>query len=165
MKDLMFFDACCRVGDTPERPCPGIAELLADMDRFGVDRALIQHNALGTMGAENTNAALVKMLKEEDPGHRLECVWSLLPSQCGELPEPEEFFARMRENHVRAVTIDPFSHRYIPCRLTLGKYLDEAVKRKVPVVLSCFAGKWNELYAFLREFPDLVCIIHGGDKW
>lgn len=165
MKDLMFFDAVCRVGDTPERPCPGIAELLAGMDRCGVDRALVQHNALGAMGAENTNAALVKMLKEEDPDHRLECVWSLLPAQCGELPPPEKFFDEMKENNVRALTMDPFSHRYIPCRLTLGKYLDLAVKRKVPVVLGCFAGKWNELYAFLREFPDLVCIVHGGDKW
>ncbi|MBQ6473499.1 MAG: amidohydrolase family protein [Victivallales bacterium] len=165
MRELSFFDVCCRVGDTPERPFPDIPGLLVDMDKFGVDRALVQHNALGTMGAENTNAALVEMLKEQDPEKRLECAWCILPSQCGELPEPEAFFCAMRENRVRAITLDPFSHRFIPCRLTVGKYLDEAVRRRIPVLLNSFAGKWAELYAFLREFPDLLCIIHGGDKW
>ena len=165
MKDLMFFDANCRIGDVLERPLPGVSGLLEDMDRYGVDRALVQHNSLATLGAENTNAALVEMLKKDDPEKRLECVWSILPSQCGELPEPEAFFASMKANRVRAITLDPFNHRFIPCRLSIGKYLDEAVRRKVPVLLSCFAGKWNELYAFMREFPDLLCIIHGGDKW
>ena len=165
MRYLKFFDVCCRVGDTPERPFPGIAELLRDMDKFGVERALVQHNALGTMGAENTNAELVRMLKEQDPENRLECVWCILPAQCGELPEPETFFGMMRENKVRVLTLDPFSHRYMPCRQSVGKYLDEAVKRRIPVLLSSFAGKWTELYAFLQEFPDLLCIIHGGDKW
>lgn len=161
----MFFDACCRVGDGVERPYPGISGLLADMDHFGVDRALVQHNSAGFLGAENANRILVQMLEKEDPEKRLECVWNLLPSQCGELPEPEAFFSSMKENGVHALTLDPFSHRYIPCRLTLGKYLDEAVKRKVPVFLNCFAGKWDDLYAFLREFPDLYCVVHGGDKW
>ena len=36
----------------------------------------------------------------------------------------------------------------VPCRLTLGKILDAAAERKVPVLLDAFAGKWAELYAF-----------------
>lgn len=165
MKELMFFDACCQVGNRVTSPCPGIAELLADMDRFGVDRALVRHNAIDMLGAEKANSMLVEMLKNEDRDNRLECTWCLLPSQCGELPEPEEFFEEMRVNNVHALSIEPFAHRYVPCRLTLGKYLDEAVKRKTVVLLNCFAGKWNELYAFMKEFPELTCIVHGGDKW
>ena len=153
------------MGNALEHPLPGVSALLQEMDHFGIDRALVQHNALANLGTENTNAALVQMLKNEDPEHRLECVWSILPHSHGEFPEPDEFFALMRENHVRAITLDPFNHRYIPCRLSIGEYMDAAVKRKVPVLLSSFAGKWNELYAFLREFPDLQCIIHIGDKW
>lgn len=165
MKELMFFDAVSLVGNRVERAFPDIPELLAEMDHFGIDRALIQHNAAGMLGAEKANKMLVELLKNKDPQNRLECVWCLLPSQCGELPEPEAFFESMRENNVHALTIDPFNHRYVPCRLTLGKYLDEAIKRKIPVFLNSFAGKWNELYAFLKEFPDLCCIVHGGDKW
>ena len=43
MKELMFFDANCQVGDTVTRILPGIPELLKDMDRYGVDRALVRH--------------------------------------------------------------------------------------------------------------------------
>ena len=165
MKELMFFDAVSLVGNRVDRKFPDVSELLADMDRFGVDRALIQHNAVGMLGAEKANRRLVEILKEDDPEQRLECVWCLLPAQCGELPEPGEFFEAMRRNNVHALTIDPFNHRYVPCRLTLGKYLDEAIKRNIPVFLNSFAGKWNELYAFLKEFPELCCVVHGGDKW
>ena len=165
MKEVMFFDAASSVGDRADKPCPGIAELLKEMDRYGIDRALIRHNGSDTLGAENANSTLSRMVKEEDPQQRLVCVWHILPIQCGELPGPEEFFSSMKENRAGAVTLDPFNHRFVPCRLTVGKYLDEAAARKVPVLLNSFAGKWNELYAFLKEFPDLTCIVHGGDKW
>ena len=34
MKDLMFFDAACGVGDTITGPRPGVAALLAEMGSF-----------------------------------------------------------------------------------------------------------------------------------
>ena len=40
MKDLMIFDANCRVGDYRENS-PGMTELLEDMDYYGVDKALV----------------------------------------------------------------------------------------------------------------------------
>lgn len=165
MKDLMFFDASCGIGDTITSPMPGVAGLLADMNRFGIDRALIRHNGIATLGTENANEKISQILREEDPEQRLAGVWYILPSQCGELPEPEAFFDSMKENRVRAISLDPFAHRYVACRITLGKYLDEAKKRRIPVLLNSFASKWDALYTFMREFPDLLCIIHGGDKW
>ena len=165
MQELMFFDAISFMGNRVEREFPNIQNLLKDMDYYGVDKALIQHNAIGMLGAQKANEKLVELLQKEDPEKRLECVWCLLPSQCGELPDVDEFFELMQENNVHALSIDPFNHRYVPCRLTLGKYLDEAIKRNIPVFLNSFAGKWNELYAFLKEFPQLICVIHGGDKW
>ena len=165
MEKIRFFDVCCGVGNSAVKPRPGVAELLADMDRFGVERALVYHNCLNTLGAESTNRELPRMLREEDPEHRLTGALCILPSQCPELPPPDRFFAAMKENLCSAITLDPFSHRYVPCRLTLGAYLDVAEKRRIPVLLNAFAGKWNDLYAFLREFPRLQCIFHGGDKW
>lgn len=162
---MMFFDASCGVGDTVTAPRPGIAGLLAEMDRFGVDRALVRHNGTAMLGAEIANDKISQMLRDEDTEQRLVGVWYVLPPQCGELPEPDAFFAAMKESRARAISLDPFGHRYVACRITLGKYLDAAQKRRVPVLLNCFSGKWDELYAFLREFPDLLCIFHGGDKW
>lgn len=165
MKDIMFFDASCRVGNCVEQPYPGIPELLADMDRYGVERALVQHNGAGSLGAGNVNKILLEMLRREDPEHRLQGVWNILPPQCGELPAPDKFFGLMKENGVRVITLDPYNHRFVPNRISIGKYLDEAVRLHVPVLLSCFAAKWNDLHAFLHEFPDLHCIVHCGGKW
>lgn len=103
MKELMFFDANCQVGDTVTRILPGIPEL----------------------------------------------------------PPADEFFALMKEKRAGALTLDPVNHRFIACRLSLGRILGEAAKRRVPVLLNCFSGKWEVLYSFLKEFPELVCIIHG----
>ena len=165
MKELMFFDAATWIGNRVDKPFPNVKELLKEMDYYGVEKALVQHQALGMLGAPKANEKLVELLKEEDKDNRLECVWCLLPSQCGELPNVKEFFDQMAKNNVHALSIDPFNHRYVPCYLTLGKYLDEAIKRKIPVWLNSFAGKWNELYAFLKEFPNLYGVIHAGDKW
>lgn len=165
MKELMFFDANCQVGDTVTRILPGIPELLKDMDRYGVDRALVRHTDAGMLGAVRGNRKISDMLEAEDPEKRLVCVWNVLPDQCPELPPADEFFALMKEKRAGALTLDPVNHRFIACRLSLGRILGEAAKRRVPVLLNCFAGKWEVLYSFLKEFPELVCIIHGGDKW
>ena len=165
MEEIRFFDAACGVGSTSLRPLPGIAELLAEMDRNGVERALVFHNDTGVLGAEVANRKLPQMLEAEDPGRRLDAVWAVLPEECGELAAPDAFFSEMKNSRARAITLDPFNHRYVACRLSIGEYMDEAIRRKTVVLLNSFAGKWDDLYAFMKEFPELHCIIHGGDKW
>ncbi|MDD3153661.1 MAG: amidohydrolase family protein [Victivallaceae bacterium] len=166
MKDLFFFDSHCRIGSNcmGHSPVPDIPTLFEEMDRFGVDRALIRHIGIDK-GALWTNREVSAFLRE-DPAHRLTGVWCILPSQCDELPEPDVFFALMKEARVGAITLSPFGHNYIPCRLTLGRILDAATERKIPVLLDAFAGKWQELYHFLEEFPRLRCIyLEGSGRW
>lgn len=165
MKDLMFFDANCRIGDTINQPGPGVVALLGEMDRFGVDRALVRHANIAAAGALATNASLAAMLRQ-DAACRLTGVWGALPSQCGELPEPEAFFREMKANRIGALTLSPFEHRYVPCRLTLGRIMDAAAERKIPVLLDAFAGKWDDLYRFVAEFPKNILIyIETYGKW
>ena len=165
MKELMFFDANCRIGDTINQPGPGVAALLDEMDRYGVDRALVRHANIAAAGALTTNVSLAEMLRE-DAARRLTGVWCVLPSQCDELPEPEAFFQAMRANRIGALTLSPFEHRYVPCRLTLGKIMDAAAERKIPVLLDAFAGKWNELYHFAAEFPKNILVYEETyGKW
>ena len=98
MKDLMFFDANCRVGDFGNA-YPGVKELLSDMDYYGVDKALVRHNGI-PMAPLSTNQEIARMLKEEDPDQRLTGVWCILPDSCDEIPEPDEFFRQMKENRI-----------------------------------------------------------------
>lgn len=166
MTEPVFFDANCRVGDTTNVPCPGVTELLGEMDRYGVAAALVRHGNLDDGSAPFTNAELARMLMEQDRSERLTGVWCILPEQCGELPPPDEFFSSMADNRIGALTLQPFVHRWIPCRLTIGKLMDAAAERRVPILLNAFARKWNELYGFLEEFPDNICVyVESVGKW
>ncbi|OQA82750.1 MAG: Amidohydrolase [Lentisphaerae bacterium ADurb.Bin242] len=163
MKNILFFDANCRMGNSVSGPGPDVKALLNEMDYYGVDKALVRHANIAN-GALSSNREIVNFLKTDVSG-RLTGVWCILPSQCDEIPEPDVFFSQMKENRIRALTLSPFEQRYVPCRLTLGKILDAAAERRIPVQLDAFAGKWTELYAFLKEFPDLTCIVNAGNKW
>ena len=164
MDELMFFDVNCRIGNVCTAPGPGAGELLADMDRFGIDRALVRHYGIAD-GALCSNRYLADMLRQDDSG-RLVGVWCILPDSCDELPEPDEFFRQMKNAGIRALTLDPFDHRYVPCRLTLSRIMAAAAARKIPVLLDSFAGKFADLYRFVEEFPDNILIYaESVGKW
>lgn len=163
MKELRFFDVDCRIG-VNNMPFPDAAGLLAEMDKYGVDYALVRHNAL-MQGAELSNADLVDLL-QADTEKRLTGVWSILPTACDEMGNIDNFFAEMAKNHIGALTLDPFNHRYLPRRIVIGKVMDAARERKVPVLLNAFAGKWNELYDFVEEFSGNILIyVENWGKW
>ena len=170
MRELFFYDAMCAAGmplhggnvaATPEA-------LLAEMDYYGIDRALVRHVNLDAAGAVLSNRVLADFLRSDSSG-RLRGVWCILPEQCDELPEPDEFFRDMKQNRIGAITLSPFAHRWIPCRETIGKIMDAAAERHIPVLLDAFTGKWNELYNFVRMFPRNITFAmdrskHGPDR-
>lgn len=164
MDDMIFFDANCRIGNACDAPGASAAELIREMDRYGVDRALVRHSGIAD-GALCSNRYLTEMLRADTSG-RLTGVWCILPDACDEQPEPEEFFRQMAAAKIGALTLDPFAHRYVPCRLTLKKIMAAAAARKVPVLLNSFAGKFTELYRFVEEFPDNTLIYaENVGKW
>ena len=167
MKEIMFFDANCRIGRFVNGgPCAEDAPaLLQEMDYYGVDKALVRLNNLAMSGTVTANRTLAKLLKDDKEG-RLTGVWCILPPQCDEIPEPDEFFKQMKANRIGAITLLPQEHRFVPCRLTLGKMMDAAAERKIPVLLNGFAGKWQDLYNFMATFPKNVYIFQETcGKW
>ncbi|MBR7155534.1 MAG: amidohydrolase family protein [Lentisphaeria bacterium] len=157
MKELQFFDCNCRIG-TKNEPLPDAVELLAEMDYYGIDRALVHHNAY-SFAAEATNRDLAQML-EADTEKRLTGVWTLLPDCCDELGGIEQFFAAMAKHRIKALTLDPFSHHYLPRRMVIGRIMDAARERKVPILLNAFTTmtRWQDMYDFLAEFPENIYI-------
>lgn len=166
MNDLFFFDADCQIGSGPNTGIgPNVRDLLDEMDEYGIDRALVRHINAPMLGALESNRELAEMLADDD-SKRLSGVWSILPSQCCELPSPDEFFLQMKENHISVLTLHPYDHRYVPCRLTLGKIMDSARERCIPVLLNDFSGQWRDLYDFVADFPQnilILCDTYG--KW
>ncbi len=166
MKDLMFFDANAQIG-TPMNGAleyaSSTAALLQEMDRNGVDKALIRDVNLTAAGANYANDAVAKRLAD-DPGERLVGVWSFLPPCTHELPEGKAFFDGMKKNRIKALILDPLGHKWIADRLTIGKIMDEAAERKIPVQIGIHTfGSWDAVYAFLKEFPKnrYICLTNG----
>ncbi len=163
MKDLMFYDAGCMVGGTIQEVGYDAKRVLQEMDRAGVDKALLVHRGIVDI-PQAANQLIVKEIQTAP--ERLKGVWCLFPQQCPELPPPDTLFDEMRRQGIAALTLHPFEHRYVPCRLTLGRYLDAAAERKVPLLLNYFDKHWTELYAFVQEFPRNLFIFRTNwGKW
>ena len=166
MRDLLFHDADCAIGSGPGIGIhPGVQQLLADMDRSGVDRALVRHGNFKLLGAEAGNRELAEMLAGDDSG-RLSGVWCILPDQCPELPQGEAFFSAMKKSRIRALTLYPEEHLFVPCRWSLGRIMDGAAERRIPVLFEAAHNDWSNIYAFVREFPrNRVIIREYWGKW
>lgn len=167
MRELFFFDAFCRIGSGPGIGiCPDGRGLLADMDRFGVDRALVQHGNYALLGAEAGNRELAEML-EAAGSDRLTGVWCILPDQCPELPQGDEFFSAMKRHNIRALTCFPDDHLFVACRLSIGGIMDAALERKIPMLFQLTGrNSWTAVYDFVREFPrNRIIICERIGQW
>lgn len=163
MKALKFFDCDTRIGDTLRGSRPGTAELLAEMDRCGIERALVGHNNWAFGALDDTNGEVAEAVAAG--AGRLTGVWCILPTCCGECPPPEKWFADMRRNNIGAITLYPEEHRYELSRLSLGGIMTAAAARRVPVILDFFGEKYDLLYEFMELFPETVCIARGAYKF
>jgi len=166
MRNLFFSDADCAIGSGPGIGIkPGVKQLLTDMDRFGIDRSLVRHGNSALLGAEAANRELAEML-EADASGRLVGVWCLLPDQCPELPQGDAFFSAMKRANIRALTLLPKDHLFVPCREAIGRIMDAARERKIPVLFKTEGNDWRNVYDFLREFPrNRVIVYERWGKW
>lgn len=168
LNKLEFFDAYCQLltplNALPKPPFDSPLSLLAEMDRNGVARALVHHGNAPDVGAVAANAELAAAIRPF--ADRLTGIWSILPSQCDEIPAPDKLFVSMVRNNIGALTLLPLAHRWQPCRLTIGKLMDAAAERQVPVILpSRMMNGWSGIYAFMKEFPRATVIISQLGLW
>ncbi len=163
---MEFFDCNAYFGLPAQRPLApiGSAELLlAEMDRAGVDRALVWHIAQHDVAPQTGNAMLAEAIV---PHERLWGCWTMLPNQAREFPEPDELFRQMRKARVTAIRVFPGSHKFLLNEVSMGDLLDAMSLRRVPLFLSVKRGmSWRGVYDVLAEFPDLTCVICDHGCW
>ena len=168
MRDLCFFDANCELGapmNAKPRYAATVADLCAEMDRMGVEKALVQYLNLAN-GPVFANDRVAEML-EDDPGRRLLGVWHILPEQCDELPHGDALFDAMKARRAVALRHRAAPQRWVPCRMTIGKIMDGARERGVPLLTSHtdYADDWAGLYRFIQEFPENIFIVIPNSLW
>ena len=107
---MFFFDCNVSFGLIPNPP-PSLAAtpeaLLAEMDHCGVDGALVTCAAQRFDSPLVGNGLLIEQVRDQP---RLHPAWALLPSQTGEMPEPDLLAGRMREDGTRALWAWPLQH-------------------------------------------------------
>jgi len=163
---VRFFDCNAFFGlpmIRPLAPVPTADLLIEEMDRAGVEQALVWHIAQHDASPQVGNALLTDAIRDRP---RLTGCWTILPNQAREFPPLPLFFRQMREARVRALRVFPGSHRYLANAVSMGAWLEALVARRIPLLLSLRRGvAWRDVYALLAEFPDLVCLICDHGCW
>ena len=172
MIELDFFDANCRLGVPMNGAwtcAPDIPDLLSEMDRVGVRRALVAAVNAAAAGAVYENALLSEKFARhaQSAVGRLFACWSILPEQCDELPHGQAFFDCMAEHNVRAVEMLPKSHRWVPRRVVVGPLFDRLAEAGIPILMRVHdeAGGWEGVYDIVERFPENRFIIASCGVW
>jgi len=145
-------------------PAATAVELLAEMDRQGIVRALAWHVAQRDVSPVTGNA----MLSEAIAGQpRLYGCWTILPPQTREVfRKGEDFFAAMGRNRVIGLRAFPGQHNFLLNRQVFGKWLDEIAARRIPLLLSLENGiTWPMVYQLLEAYPTLTCVLCDIGIW
>ena len=171
MESLRYVDCNVSIGRPAHgliRPCPSAADLLAEMDRLGVERALVRHALMSEQSPAVGNPALAEAIADQP---RLVGSWAILPPQTDELPPAPQFFAEMAATNVRALWAFPEQHRYLLDRLTFGGFLDEVAERRIPLFIPRDAGgprpsdTWRLLLNLLEQYPALTLVLAHHGPW
>ncbi len=160
-----YFDVSVQMGRASV-PAPGAAataqDLTREMDRAGIDRALVWHPAQQGVYPGTGNALISRMVAGAP---RLEAVWAILPPVTREVVTPA-FFDEMKAAGVRALRAFPTDHRYLFRRSAMGRFLDEVAERRIPVLLSPdFGVSFEAMYDILAEYPSLTAIVCDVGIW
>ena len=163
---MRFFDCNVFFGLPMQRPLAPVASaeaLLSEMDRAGIDAALVWHIAQHDAAPQVGNTLLAEGIA---PHPRLYGCWTVLPNQAHEFPPPEVLFRKMRDARVVALRAFPESHRFLLNAVSMGDLLDAMVERRVPLFLSLRRGStWSQIYDLLADFPELTCVICDHGCW
>lgn len=163
---MRFFDCNAFFGLPAKRPLAPVADvaaLLAEMDRAGLERALVWHIAQHDVAPQTGNAMLAEAIA---PYSRLYGCWTVLPNQAHEFPPPSLLFEQMREARVVGLRIFPSSHRYLANAVSMGELFEAMVAARVPLFVSVHRGMaWRDVYDLLAEFPELTCVICDHGVW
>jgi predicted TIM-barrel fold metal-dependent hydrolase len=164
---VQLWDCNCCYGvpkSPPVAPAETVDVLLAEMERAGIDRALVRSDALREESPEVGNALVSSDCAADD---RLIPAWAILPPQTGELGTVAEFIDAMREAGVAALWAYPEKHRYVLNATTMGVLLEEMTDRGIPLFIERREVAGGGLYALvdsvLRDFPRLhLCVVAHG---
>ena len=157
------FDANAALGRRHDRrvAVDDAAGLLAEMDRVGVERALVYAPHAAAFDSAEGNAGLLEVIGGEP---RLVPQFVCNPA----FDDLDEARAQIEAADVRAVRMLPMLHHYPFRSWVVGEWLDWLSVRRIPLWLpASYEANWHdetdldphEVHETVRQFPDLVVVL------
>lgn len=137
-------------------------ELVEEMDRVGIEKAVVWHRAQYEQDPTEGNRKLTEGIRGFED--RLIPSWVILPDITDSQYAPEIFFDEMKKNGVKTLRAFPEQDRFILCDVTMGDQLRLLSELKIPLYLSPMFG-FEMVYKVLEEFPDLTVILSNIGWW
>jgi len=169
-----ILDSFCGIGRWAKRDIitpSTVDEVVAQLDRFGISRALVYSNRIRQLSqADECNQTLVEMINNNE---RLIPAFSLALNPYEADNGVDSCFGLMRDAKARALWINsPFASKKLTHSLRrwqLGEWLDRCSKAKLPVLLYAEGLPPDNIDTLCREFPDLKVILtsvmYSGDSF
>lgn len=130
--------------------------MLAELDRYGIDAAVVTHSLATHHDPAAGNAALVAGVAGEP---RLHACWTVLPPTCGELPDGPTLVARARAGGVVMLTARPHSHGFDLGGPDLAPLLAASAEHGLPMLLDTKETDWATVERVAAAHPDLWLIL------
>lgn len=137
---MYFFDCDVWIGHCDNRPTGGIEtpkKLIAEMDRIGIDRALVYH----IDGRDRDPAEANRRLLAELAAYpRLEPAWVVSPALADQYGSADKLAEALREAHIKAVRMFPGEQEFALGEAHTRPLLDALNDLGLVVLLECLAG-------------------------
>jgi len=160
-----LLDANALLGPLPRRPLgapENVPALLAVMDDYGIDRALVTHTYAKWHHPAEGNARLQREIGGQE---RLAPCWVVMPAATGEVAPEREQVAQLLDTGVRAARLCPVAHRLSLEPFEIAPLLEALAAGRVPLLLDCDNAHWSEPrpWRFVdwacRSYPNLPLVL------
>lgn len=135
----------------------GLEQMLREMDRVGIDLAVVASYQARWHSAALGNDALSSVAATCP---RVRACWAMLPDSCGEIPPAAEFVAEARQRGVVAMRAYPTDHGYDLLGRECERVLHELARAGMPLLIDAEQASWqviSELASRFLELPIVVC--------
>ena len=160
MDAIPFYFDCDALVGRPRTPIPhvepGVEDLLAEMRRLGIGRALVRHRACSEVGPETGDEAAL-----EETAGRVELIpaWMLTPDAFSCLGPPDAVVGHMLGRGVGAAWMSPTGQDYVLEPWCCGRVLEALQARRVPLIVEWDSATGRQLHEVLTAFPGLPLIL------
>ncbi len=159
-----IWDVNVAVGRPLRRSVDGFSdpnELQQWMGRVPIERVLIWHYAQYDCAPDAGNTMVTDWTCScpQTAG-----CWTLMPSETN--GDGMDLLESMAAHRMAALRAFPLHHNFMLNRVACGAWLDMAVERSIPLLLSLQRGVgWEEVYTLLSEFPGLTVVLCDIGVW